>query len=107
VGGGCTQAGQGQFASLYHERRETFLYWAWMEQLVQKAIGHDYTILKDERGGTTKRLALRDFVERIKIGDYRPMDFGACACFGNVETLEEMGKPKPIQMQLLELDKVT
>lgn len=87
-GGGCTQAGQGHYATLYLKRPLVYWYWAWMERMVTRVIGHDYTILKDTRNGETKRLSLYDFVERIEKGDYRAKDGAACACFGNIEQLE-------------------
>lgn len=87
-GGGCTQAGQGHFANLFRARPLVYYYWAWMEKMVTRFIGHDYTILKDERGGKTKRLSLYAFIPRILKGDYRKKDLVACACMGSLEQLE-------------------
>ena len=89
-GGGCVQAGQGHFANLFRVRHEVYMYWAWMEKMVTRYIGHDYTILKDSRGGTTRRLSLYDFVKRIEVGDYRALDFGACGCFTNLGQLQSV-----------------
>lgn len=99
-GGGCVQAGQGHFALLYKERFEVYMYWAVMEMLVQQALGHNYTILKDERGGKTKKLSLLDFIQRIQAGDYRKNDQAACACFGNLDELEAYIAGKRIQTRL-------
>lgn len=93
---GCSQAGQGHFGLLYNTKRDVYHYWAWNERRVGKVIGHDYTILKDERGGTTKRMSLYDFIPRIESGDYRKMDFGACGCFSNA----------PMQQPLFDLEQV-
>jgi hypothetical protein len=100
---GCVNAGQGHFASLYLNHKEHYLYWAWMEYRTSTHIGQSYTILKDERGGKTKRLSLYQFIERIESGDYLPHDTSACACMGNIPQLEDYVKtslqtPKQIEM---------
>lgn len=51
----CVQAGQSHYAKLYQLRPEHYHYAAWMEKRIGEYIGESYTILKDERGGTTKR----------------------------------------------------
>lgn len=79
--GGCIAAGQAHFANLYKKRRDVYLYWAYMEASIQRVIGRDVTILKDERGGITKPLSLRSFIPRIEAGDYRKEDWGGCGCF--------------------------
>lgn len=83
-GGGCVHAGQGHFANLYKNRRDVYLYWAYMERQIQRYLGKDVTILKDERGGETTRLSLYEFIPRIEAGDYRSLDIGGCGCFTNV-----------------------
>lgn len=79
--GGCIAAGQAHFANLYNKRREVYLYWAYMEASIQKVIGKPVTILKNERGGTSKPLSLYEFIPRIKAGDYAKNDWGGCGCF--------------------------
>lgn len=78
---GCVHAGQGHFALLYNTDNPVYLYWAYMERQIQRYLGKDVTILKDERGGTTNPLSLYDFIPRIEAGDYRKIDMGACGCF--------------------------
>lgn len=82
-GGGCVQAGQAAFATLYDERPDIYQYWAYQEAAIRKVIGSDVSILKDQRGKRTTPLTLSKFEERIKIGDYRKNDFGTCGCFSN------------------------
>jgi hypothetical protein len=99
----CSQAGQGHYATIYHKRPLVYLYGAWMELHLGRAIGHEYTILKDERGGKTKRLSLYQFIERIESGDYRAQDFQACSCMSNIAQLEnsvavKLETPKQISM---------
>lgn len=79
----CVQGGQEHYATLYKKRPEHYMYAAWMEKRVGKIIG-GYTILKDERGGETKRLSLYDFIPRIEAGDYRKSDGSGCGCFANL-----------------------
>lgn len=88
--GGCIAAGQAHFANLYHKRYETYMYWAHMEASIQKVIGRDVTILKDERGGIAKPLSLYGFIPRIKIGDYAKNDWGGCGCFVGQTSLFEL-----------------
>ncbi len=102
-GGGCTQAGQGHYANLYHKRPMVYYYWAWMEYMLGRYLGEYYTILKDERDGKTKRLSLTDFIPRILAKDYRKQEGIACSCFGNIYQLEDAVKtqlaiPKQISM---------
>lgn len=78
---GCVHAGQGHFAQLYKTAKAEYLYWAYMERQIQQYLGKFVTILKDERGGTTNPLSLYDFIPRIRVEDYRKLDFGACGCF--------------------------
>lgn len=80
-GGGCVSAGQAHFANLYLKRHDVYMYWAYMEKSIQKVIGRDVTILKDERGGVAKPLSLYGFIPRIEAGDYAKSDFGGCGCF--------------------------
>lgn len=81
---GCVLAGQGHFAIVYQKTPEAYLYYAWMEKRVDETIGKDYTILKDQRGGTTTPLTLYEFLPRIEAGDYRKNQVGGCGCFTNL-----------------------
>jgi hypothetical protein len=82
-GGGCVQAGQAAFVTLYYERPDIYQYWSYQETAIRKIIGSNVSILKDQRGSSTTPLTLIEFEERIKVGDYRKNDFGACGCFSN------------------------
>lgn len=91
-GGGCVSAGQAHFAQLYKTRRDVYLYWAYMEMQIQRVIGRGVTIMKDERGGTSRPMSLYAFIPRIEAGDYPRLDWGACGCFSGqlpLEWLEE------------------
>lgn len=86
--GGCVMQGLTGFARLHDTRPDVFWYWAWMEKRLQDWIGKGYTILKDQRGGSTTPLNLYDFAERIQAGDVPKFDYGGCGCFANSEMLE-------------------
>lgn len=90
--GGCIAAGQGHFANLYTKRRDVYMYWAYIEASLQRYIGKANTILKDERGGTTKPLSLYQFIPRIQSGDYQKLDFGGCGCFVGQSSLFDLVK---------------
>lgn len=91
---GCVAAGQGHFANLYTKKRDVYLYWAYMEAQLQRHIGRDVTILKDERGGKARPLSLYDFVPRIQAGDYRRLDWGGCGCFvGQLSMFDDDNMP--------------
>lgn len=77
----CTQAGQNQYARLYHRDPNQYLYGAWQERRWQQFTGSDATILKDQRGGETHPMSLYDFIPRIQAGDYNHRDSGSCGCF--------------------------
>lgn len=80
-GGGCIAAGQAHWAQLYKTRPEVYHYWSYMEQSLQRHIGKDVSILKDERNGQTKPMTLAAFAKRVSIGDYPRLDYGGCGCF--------------------------
>lgn len=80
-GGVCSQAGQGQYAELYAHDYQRYMYAAWQEYRLRTILGIDATILKDERGGTTRKMSLLEFENRIQIGDVNHRDTGgACSC---------------------------
>lgn len=82
-GGGCIAAGQTHYAQLHKARPLVYAYWQYMEMSLNRYWGKDafVTILKDERGGTSKPMSLAAFEERIKVGDYPKLDWGGCGCF--------------------------
>lgn len=94
----CVAAGLTHFANLYIKQPETYLYWAYIESGLQRYWNKDkvVTILKDQRGGETTPLSLFDFIERINVGDYPKLDWGACGCFSGL----------PQQLSLFELEAV-
>jgi hypothetical protein len=101
----CSQAGQGHYATIYHKRPLAYLYAAWMEKNLGRAIGENYTILKNERGGKTTRLSLYQFIERIEAGDYLASDMQACSCMSNIPQLENFVQVKletPTQIPMFE-----
>lgn len=82
----CVQAGQNQYAEVYQNDRDTYLYGAWQEMRLRKMVGINATILKDERGGAAKPITLMEFAERVEAGDYNKRDMGgSCSCFSNAD----------------------
>lgn len=83
-GGGCVQGGQGDFALLYHHRRDVYDYWEWQERQIVKhwAKGSENSILKTSKGGVTRPLPLSEFREWIERGEYDVTDKLGCGCFG-------------------------
>lgn len=78
----CVQAGQNQFAALYEDDFEGYMYMAYQEFNLRRLRGIDATILKMERDGVAFPITLMDFVEHIKTGDYNKRDLGgSCSCF--------------------------
>lgn len=78
----CSQAGQSQYAWVYRNRYETYMYAAWQERRLQTILGINATILKDQRGGKTTPLSLYEFAERVEAGDVNERDLGgSCSCF--------------------------
>lgn len=98
--GGCVHAGLAHWANLYHMRRNVYLYWSWMEKQIQDYVGKFITILKDQRGGITTPMSLKQFVERIERGDYPRLDFGGCGCFTNAAVATAMIEPQPRQLKM-------
>lgn len=77
----CFQAGQTHFERLYQRRPMHYAYAAWQEMRVTAGCGFDATILKDERGGKTRKMSLYAFEERIRVGDVnRKSATSPCAC---------------------------
>ena len=84
-GGGCFMAGQNQWAWLYKNAPEKYLYSAYQENNIRRVLGVDATILKMERDGEADGITLLDFVERIDAGDVNKRDLGgSCGCFTSV-----------------------
>jgi hypothetical protein len=99
----CSQAGQGHYAIVYQNRREAYLYAAWMERQLGRAINKPYTILKVSEDGVTRRMSLYEFIERIEADNYPKADLQACACMTNIPQLEDYVEAKlqiPTQISL-------
>lgn len=80
-GGFCVKAGQAQFKKLYEEMPDRYVEHELQEQRLQSILGKNVTILRDRRGGETKRLSLRDFRIRLEEkGEVDPYDWGGCGC---------------------------
>ena len=81
-GGFCVKAGQASFALLLKHFPERYAaHEAWEEHL--RTIVGDHSIMKDRRGGTTKRLTMRQFrlrLEREGEGACDKTDIGGCGC---------------------------
>jgi hypothetical protein len=81
-GGICVLAGQTQYAMLYRDDRNRYLYAAWQEMRLQRLRGIDATILKITRDGVSTGISLFDFVKMIEAGDVNERDMGkGCSCF--------------------------
>lgn len=80
--GGCIKAGMGQFVKLLKVRPAAFKEWEDGEARVQKALNGEPTILKDRRGGETKRMSLKVLRQRVEAGEAFNVSEGfACGCF--------------------------
>lgn len=80
-GGFCIKAGQKQFKTLLEKMPERYLFHEEKEKEFQRVTGKKYTILRDRRGGTTKRMTLEDFRRRVE--NNQPTDehdWGGCGC---------------------------
>lgn len=78
-GGFCIKAGQAHFARLLKAMPDRYAFHEAQEEALRKRLG-DVSIMKDRRGGTNKRLTMRDFRHRVETGDYDREDWGGCGC---------------------------
>lgn len=80
-GGFCIKAGQATFRLLLQHFPERYAeHERWEEQM--RGLVGNRTILKDRRGGTMKRLTLRQFRGRLERdqNDCDPYEYGGCGC---------------------------
>lgn len=79
-GGACIKAGQAQWALLLKHDRPRYERWEQWEGQMREMVG-DHSILRDRRGGESKRLTLKDFRIRVEAKQqFDQHDFGGCAC---------------------------
>lgn len=79
-GGFCVKAGQAHFAHLLRTMPERYAAHEAEEEKLRAVLG-DVSIMKDRRGGETKRLTLRGLRESIEQGKtYDPLEWGGCGC---------------------------
>lgn len=83
----CVNGAQSHYATLYRVKPLHYAYAAWQEYRWQQYTGKDNTILKDERGGTTKPMSLYEFADRVVAGDVNERAGGVCGCFDYSATL--------------------
>lgn len=78
----CVHAGQNQWAWLYLNDREGYLYAAYQEYNLRHRVGINATILKMERDGVAFPITLFEFIEYIETDTYNKRDLGgSCSCF--------------------------
>ena len=82
-GGFCIKAGQAHFALLLREMPDRYREHEDAEERLRKHLDKDISILRDRRGGTNKRLTLRQFRERVEKDSHQLdlFDWGGCGCF--------------------------
>jgi hypothetical protein len=81
-GGFCVKSGQAQFANLLQKFPERYKFHEDQEEKIREFLGQDVSILKDRRGGTNKRLTLKNFRIRLEQDglDYDKTEWGGCGC---------------------------
>ena len=79
-GGGCVRSGQAQFRKLLEAMPERYDVWATKEQEIREFLGKDVSILRERKGGETKRLTLIDLRQR-EADACDMLDIGGCGCF--------------------------
>lgn len=80
--GACVLAGTSQWAGLLEDDPERFMRYAAQEAAWREAIGQDYSICKDRRGGTTKSMTLLALKERVEAGEKFREWRSTCNCMG-------------------------
>jgi 3'-phosphoadenosine 5'-phosphosulfate sulfotransferase (PAPS reductase)/FAD synthetase len=79
--GACVQAGQGQWAQLYHHNPEWFWHNAREEERFRSTTGKDVSILREQRNGVRRPLTLITLASRIDQKQSVDMfDLGGCGC---------------------------
>jgi hypothetical protein len=100
-GGGCIKAGMAHFKLLLRRLPDVYAEWERNEQDMRDFLGKDVAILTDRSGGRSgasrRPLTLREFRERVEVGERIPgiRDWGACSCFAPLE---------PEQLTLFEVE---
>jgi hypothetical protein len=80
-GGACVQAGQGQWANLYHHNPEWFWHNANKEKEFRLTTGKDVSILREQVKGQRQPLTLITLASRIEQKKQVDMfDLGGCGC---------------------------
>lgn len=88
-GGACVKAGKGQWAQLWREMPERYLYHEEKEQELREHLGKDVAILKERVDGEARYLTLREFRERLEareVSQGELADVGGCGCFAGSAT---------------------
>lgn len=85
-GGRCVKQGQSGWALLYRTMPERFIECRDNEQAMQKFLGKNVTMMKEQRNGKRYPLSLVELQRRIDTKEEVPeFDFGGCACFAGDE----------------------
>lgn len=119
-GGNCVLAGLAHYAQIYQTNHDGYLYQAFMEYAIQKAIGKGYTILRNLRKGAHKvAMSLIEFADtdtteakllnrpNIHNADFPKLDTGVCGCFADIDLLRDYVTRAPLptkQLQLLTIN---
>lgn len=83
-GGACVKAGKGQWAQLYREMPERYLYHEEKEQELREYLGKEVAILKERVGGEARYVTLMEFRKRLEaeeVSQGELLDVGGCGCF--------------------------
>ena len=80
--GACVKAGQGQWAHLLRMDREEYLRNEREEEAMRTALDKDISILRDQSGGATTPLTLRELRRRVEADEQIDLfDIRGCGCF--------------------------
>jgi 3'-phosphoadenosine 5'-phosphosulfate sulfotransferase (PAPS reductase)/FAD synthetase len=85
-GGFCCKGGQANFARLWREMPDRYLWHEGKEIELRKHLGKDVAIMTDRRGGRRRPLTMKGFRERLTADETVQSDeTGGCGCFAGGE----------------------
>lgn len=93
-GGFCVKAGKAHFLHLLETIPARYTYHEMREREMQRKLGKDYTILREQRNGVKSYISLtelRQRAEQEKQTEEGRHDWGGCGCFSDIPE-EEMPK---------------